>query len=1118
MDFIAVYRMRIGLHYGRHNKIKGLDYLTPFESLIILSLLLLKSGDIETNPGPDTDSLSSSSSTPTQFEELMIKNKFSVVHCNVQSLASKIEAIEPELSNFDVICLTETWLDHRTSDDLLALAEYTLYRRDRGRDAYGGICVYVKNELYSRRRNDLEVADVECVWLEIHNHNRKVLIGTFYRPPNSTHATLNSIENSIGLAFDTDTENILITGDFNFDMLKQFSNRKINDICLQFNLEQLINEPTHYTESSSSIIDLFLTSKKDTILLSGVGEPFLEQNIRYHCPIYCVFNFNKTVTASYERHIWLYDRGDYEALSNDIRQTNWDEIKSNDIDKYAQDLTNQLTKLAKKHIPNKLITTRQTDPPWLCNNIKKLMRKRKRLYDKYKRTNSIHDLESYKQTRNKVTAAIRKAKAHETEKLTQKLRFDNINSKNWWKTLKNFIKPGQTSSIPPLCKDDVIYSDPNDKANIFNNFFTEQTTLDDSNASLPPTFLIPASTFSSVSTTPLEVESIFKSLKTGKAAGPDCINNRLLREVATALSFPVCDLFNFSLTQGKVPSLWKLANVTPIHKKNDPSDFANYRPISLLSTIGKSLEKIIHKHVFNFFRANSVLTNVQSGFIPADSTVNQLVDIYNTFCKALDEGKEVRAIFCDVSKAFDRVWHKGLLFKLKSVGISDSLLDWFEDYLSNRKQRVVLPGATSRWTNIKAGVPQGSILGPLLFLVYINDIVDEINSNIRLFADDTSLYIIVENPIEAAIQLNADLEKVHQWASKWLVTFNPTKTESLLFTRKHNRPYHPPVTMNNNVITEVTDHKHLGLTFSSDCTWHEHLDSVKIKAWSRINIMRKLKFTLDRMSLQIIYFSFIRPLLEYADVVWDNCTQYEASELEKIQNEAARIVTGATKLVSINSLSRETGWESLAQRRKKHKLELFYKMQNDLSHDYLSVLVPPTVGSTSTYQLRNAPNVQLIHANTQLYYNSFLPSAAREWNGLSQDVRDINSLGAFKRKLNADNTKPPSYFNSGSRLGQIYHTRLRTHCSSLNEHLFTKNIVDSPLCVCGEVENTHHYLFDCTRYEDLRRELLNAVSYYCEPTVNSILFGNSALTSTQNQNIFIAVQDYLIKSKRFKVN
>ena len=189
----------------------------------------------------------------------------------------------------------------------------------------------------------------------------------------------------------------------------------------------------------------------------------------------------------------------------------------------------------------------------------------------------------------------------------------------------------------------------------------------------------------------------------------------------------------------------------------------------------------MHKYVFNFFRDNAVITSLQSGFIPGDSTVNQLADIYNTFCKALDDGKEVRAIFCDISKAFDRVWHNGLIHKLRNVGIVGTLLNWFTDYLSNRKQRVVLPAAASDWTQIYAGVPQGSVLGPLLFLIYINDIVENINACIRLFADDTSLYLIVENPIEAAEKLNSDLAKVHAWASKWLVTFNPSKTESLIF-------------------------------------------------------------------------------------------------------------------------------------------------------------------------------------------------------------------------------------------------------------------------------------------------------------------------------------------------
>ena len=157
----------------------------------------------------------------------------------------------------------------------------------------------------------------------------------------------------------------------------------------------------------------------------------------------------------------------------------------------------------------------------------------------------------------------------------------------------------------------------------------------------------------------------------------------------------------------------------------------------------------------------------------------------------------------------------------------------------------------------------------------------------------------------------------------------------MLLSRKHNKPFQPPVLMDQSQITEVNSHKHLGVIFPNDCTWHENLELIKSKAWKRINVMRKLKFELDRKSLQTIYFSFIRPLLEYADVVWNNCAQYESNELEKIQNEAARIVTGAMKLVSINSLLLETGWETLASRRKKHKLTLFYKMQNGLSPDYL---------------------------------------------------------------------------------------------------------------------------------------------------------------------------------------
>ena len=322
---------------------------------------------------------------------------------------------------------------------------------------------------------------------------------------------------------------------------------------------------------------------------------------------------------------------------------------------------------------------------------------------------------------------------------------------------------------------------------------------------------------------------------------------------------------------------------------------------------------------------NNVITPFQSGFVPGDSTVNQLLDLYNTFSRALDEGKAVRVVFCDISKAFDRVWHKGLIAKLKHYGISCSLLSWFKNYLICRFQRVVLPGGNSEWVEIKAGVPQGSILGPLLFIIYINDIVHEIHSNIRSFGDDTSLYIIVDYPDSAAQILNVDLQRIGNWASVWLVGFNANKTEAFVASRKTDEVIHPTLFLNDVPIREVTTHKHRGLFFSKRLDWQSHIEYIQEKAWARMNLLRSFKFTLDRKSLQQIYFAFIRPVLEYADVVWNNCTEQQSELLEKIQREAGRIVTGTTKFVGIEELDAELGWLKLSERRNLHKLYQFLK-------------------------------------------------------------------------------------------------------------------------------------------------------------------------------------------------
>ena len=213
------------------------------------------------------------------------------------------------------------------------------------------------------------------------------------------------------------------------------------------------------------------------------------------------------------------------------------------------------------------------------------------------------------------------------------------------------------------------------------------------------------------------------------------------------------------------------------------------------------------------------------------------------------KGKEIRAVFCDISKAFDRVWHEGLLYKLRCMGCSSRVVQWFESYLSQRRQRVVINGQSSDWVHILAGVPQGSILGPLLFLIYINDIVKHIGCSIRLFADDTSLYIIVNCPLQSAQLLNTYLQTISDWTAAWLVTFNPLKTLSMLISRKRNPVLHPPLFMNGTMIKNTSFHKHLGLTFSNTGSWDEHVESISEKSWSRLNLLKAFKFRVSRKSL-----------------------------------------------------------------------------------------------------------------------------------------------------------------------------------------------------------------------------------------------------------------------------
>ena len=975
------------------------------------------------------------------------------------------------------------------------------------------MAIYVKEQVVCVRRTDLEVKNLECIWIQVKMRGRNILICGMYRPPNATVSYWNLIYESFDRAINTSIKDIFLLGDLNNDMLNTVRSKQLTDFLVTFNLHQLIVEPTHYTETSSSLIDVIIANSTRNVLAGEVCDPIIPDLVRYHLPIAVLLKFLKPKQSSFKRKIWKYAEGNYELYRQILAESDWEQILTGQPEYVTEQISNTILNAATDSIPNKYVTIRPADPPWMHNEIRKLIRQRKRLHKKAKRLNTDQIWRKFRKLRNKIVKEIRSSKLNYENRIANLLKTNTQDIRTWWKLSKQVLKLDKNEeTIPSLYYNNTSYEDDEDKAEILNDYFISQAQLNDSEVILPDLVLPPYHLLDSITISPQDVLDILKSLDTTKASGPDVINPRLLKEASNELCIPLSILFSRLITLGKFPQAWKNGNLTPIHKKDARNLPNNYRPISLLSVLGKTMERAVHKQVYNYCVSNNVFTPHQSGFIKGDSTTYQLLHLYNSFCEAVDSGKEVRVIFFDISKAFDRVWHKGLIHKLQGIGLSGEILDWFHDYLTSRQQRVVLNGKASAYKTVPAGVPQGSILGPLLFLVYINDIVNEINCNVRLFADDTCLYIIVENPIVAANILNDNLEKVHTWANSWLVDFNPRKTESMIISRKRNKPFHPELIMNNTPIAEVITHRHLGLVFSSDCGWHTHIVTITGKGWQRINILRSFKFRLDRKSLERMYISFIRPVLEYSGIVWDNCNNDDKQAVEKIQIEALRIITGATKLCSIAKLYQETGFETLEDRRNKQKLITFYKMSNSLSPIYLSRLVPPQVRENSEYLLRNSSNTSTIHANSNLYYNSFLPSVIRLWNNLPLLVRNSTSLSDFKKNLRGQERKPPVYFYFGNRAAQIYHTRLRLECSSLNSHLFKKNLIDSPRCSCGQIETVKHYLFDCTNYTQLRHQALSDVLHL---PVNDLISGNSNLSIEENVTVFDSVQTFITLTGRF---
>ena len=1117
--------------------------ILPKPSLILVFCLIifniLRCGDIHPNPGPnDTGKFNTAEFT---FCNLNVRSILAV-----NDTGARIDHVEQEYSidnHYDAITMTETKLGPHISDDNVALEGYHIYRKDRTRGG-GGVCAYISNSIPTTRLTHLETDNSELFWLKLHFGPKTVYFGVCYRPPGQT-----ALEKA-NFLFDLETQldeilplcrgpnqTVILTGDFN-DRTKDWHSphneselgQELYNLLNSFNLQQLIKEPTR----KDNLLDLLITNNPRLIINSGVLDPIHDLD---HCTIFGKLNYNIKYNKPFRRTIWDYPAGDYVKLNDQLLQIPWGLVvgESDNVNDAVEMLTQLIKQCVNNCIPHKTIKIFTKDKSGMTPRVKQLFKTTRRLHKRAQRTNRQSDIDEHKEKRREAKLAWEQAQNKFYLDIENRLRNSENNSRNYWKIIKSIVCTKKTESIPCIVDGDRVATTNSEKAEILNTFFTAQSTIPPAppDHQLPPFQYLTNSPQKIIQTTPYEVYKILTHLNPNKACGPDLISNKILRECAISLSEPLADLFNKSFNQGVFPQPWKHANVTPIFKKGDRQNKANYRPVSLLSNISKVQERIVFNCLYDHCSKNNLLTDKNSGFKPFDSTINRVIHLAHEIYQGLDSKQEALIVFLDISKAFDRVWHPGLLHKLREFGIAGELYDWLENYLSGRNQKVVIGGEESSTLYTNAGVPQGSILGPLLFLIFINDIVQVVENPLYLFADDASLIKIFSDINETITSINHDLEKLSQWAHMWRVTFNALKTVFMIIslrTRQHHVP--PiPIVLNSIPLKQVQQERYLGIVLTSNMTWKEHINQTTAKASKKLGLLYNMKNKLSRQAKSRYYLSFIRPLLEYGNVIFDNCTAADSNSLEQVQRRAALWCTGAFRRSPTSLLLSDLGWDSLANRRKNAKIILMYKILNRLTPNYLTELIPPQVHQSTRYGLRNRSNFRIPFARTQLMKTSYIPATLYQWNILDPELRSCRTLTTFKLKLKSKFKIDPLCKIYSTSFGHCstFHTQMRLGLSKLKDHLFTYNIIadpSCPYCPTGTRESTLHYILNCPAFAAPReemfrclRELLPAEIFRNNRKLLKILIhGNPSATLDINGQIFTIVHRYLSSTGRFSSN
>ncbi len=944
-------------------------------------------------------------------------NKVNIIHFNARSLLSKMPELRLLVSSTKphIIAVTETWLSSCVPNGAIRVHGYdTVYRYDRpDHRRGGGVLLLVRNNLSCTERPDLRVWP-ESVWAEIRLTCQTLIVGCLYRPPSSDSSILSD---DLELTFNKIDfrHKVVLVGDFNATSPSWCSSDKYNvagrhlePSFLALGLHQCLSSPTHLRPDGSfgALLDLVLTNHPSSVTAVTTHPPVGSSD---HLVVQCSLSFKTSSIPLSDRHpklVWCYERADMRALNNALMEADWPGVRdAENIDDAWECWQLTFMSTVNKFVPHKTIHKFAKKNPWVTPDVEKAIKEKRAAFRRFKKDPRQETRRNFTTLRNRVTYLIRKSERAHTATLHRSVRLSTSpsSSQEFWRYVRNVTGKTRHTAIPDLVEplSNRTVSLAQEKANLLNSFFVQQTMLDGSDDKRPDreSLAVNANTFSYLETNPAKVFEVLSSLKPNKAAGLDGIPPRLLKLCCRSIACSLTCLFNRSFELSQFPQAWRDALVVPIHKKGNSADPGNYRPIALLSTVSKVLERIVHDKLSTFLRP--WLSKQQSGFRKKDGTVPQLVRLTQQWSETIDKSAYVGVLFFDLKKAFDRVWHRGLLTKLQAAGIRGSALSWFTSFLAHRRQTTLVDCFMSPLAAVEAGVPQGAILSPLLFSVYINDLVSAASLSedskhgtsrceINMFADDT--LACVSSPREAGLNLQLQLaaDTISKWFDLWRLSVNTSKTVCMVLRSRRMPPCSLTIFIHSVAVPQVQNHRHLGITFTEYLSWSDHVTNIINRASSKIGLLRRLRYRITPNVIRDLYIYCIRPTLEYANIVWSGLSASDIARLERCNRRAARLISGidrhAIDIPHALILAR-AGIQLLSVRRKIAQAQFVRKMLMHRLPDHLMDAVrnwlPPKEPATPERRLRQSKiKIRLPRPRTNSLKHSPIYSASTVWHKL----------------------------------------------------------------------------------------------------------------------------------------